>query len=105
MIRLRYKNTEVPGGSWSDMMEQVLQLLHAEDNSVLAKAAYATNGMNDLPTYVSSDPQALRSPLKIAENIYFEKNTSTSFKISLLHRLFSAYQAEESDLDFFLNSA
>lgn len=105
IIRFRYKNTEYPVGSWSDMMEQVLQLLHAEDNSVFAKAAYATNGMNDLSTYVSSDPQALRSPLKIAENIYFEKNTSTSFKISLLHRLFSAYQAEESDLVFFLKEA
>lgn len=102
IIRFRYKNTEHPVTGWADMMRQVLLLLHAEDNSVLTKTAYSAGGADGLQTYISCRPQSLRSPKELTENIYLEQNTSTSAKISLLHKLFAAYKTEESDLVFYL---
>ena len=47
-------------------------------------------------------PAVAGSPKELTENIYLEQNTSTSAKISLLHKLFAAYKTEESDLVFYL---
>lgn len=60
------------------------------------------NSADGLQTYISCRPQLLRSPKELTENIYLEQNTSTSAKISLLHKLFAAYKTEESDLVFYL---
>ena len=40
--------------------------------------------------------------MQIDENIYFEKNTSTALKMSILRRLFALYGADPMDLVFFL---
>ena len=40
--------------------------------------------------------------MKIDENIYIEKNTSTAIKISILRRLFAPYGVDPMDLVFFL---
>lgn len=102
IVRFRYKKTEQPVTSWIDMQEQVLKILHAEDKSVLARFAYSKNGSNDFETYVSSRPGDLRNALEIDENIFVEKNTSTSTKISMLRKFFKAYGASEEDLIFYL---
>ena len=40
--------------------------------------------------------------MKIDENIYIEKNTTTARKISLLRRIFALFGAEPTDLVFYL---
>lgn len=102
IVRFGYKNTEQPVTSWIDMMEQVLKILHAEDKSVLSRLAYSRGASNDLDAYVSSKPQDLRNALEIDTDIYVERNTSTSTKISMLHKFFKAYGANEEDLIFYL---
>ena len=97
IVRFGYKNTEQPVTSWIDMMEQVLKILHAEDKSVLSRLAYSNED-----AYVSNKPQNLRNALEIDTNIFIEKNTSTSTKISMLHKFFKAYGANEEDLIFYL---
>ena len=56
----------------------------------------------DLSNYVSNAEQGLRSALKIDDNIYVERNTSTALKMSILRRLFALYDADPMDLVFFL---
>lgn len=97
IVRFGYKNTEQPVTSWIDMLEQVLKILHAEDKSVLSRLAYSNED-----AYVSNKSQNLRNALEIDSNIFIEKNTSTSTKISMLHKFFKAYGANEEDLIFYL---
>lgn len=102
IVRFGYKNTEQPVTSWIEMMEQILKILHAEDKSVLSRLAYSKGASNDLDAYVSNNPQDLRNALKIDTDIFVERNTSTSTKISMLHKFFKAYGANEEDLVFYL---
>ena len=97
IARFCYKNTEQPVGSWIDMFERVLKILHAEDRSVLSKLASA-----DGEIYVSNNPKNLRSASKIEENLFVEKNTSTAMKISMLRKLFRAFDISPADLVFYL---
>lgn len=105
IVRFGYKNTEQPVTSWIDMMEQVLKILHAEDKSVLSRLAYAQEDANDLAAYVSNNPQNLRNALKIDSDIFVERNTSTSTKISMLRKFFKAYGVNEADLVFYLKDS
>ena len=102
IVRFGYKNTEQPVTSWIDMMEQILKILHAEDKSVLSRLAYSKGETNDLDAYVSNKPQDLRNALEIDTDIYVERNTSTTTKISMLRKFFKAYGANEEDLVFYL---
>lgn len=102
IVRFGYKNMEQPVTSWIDMLEQILKILHVEDKSILSKLAYSKGASNDLDAYVSNNPQDLRNALEIDTDIFVEKNTSTSTKISMLHRFFKAYGANEEDLVFYL---
>lgn len=105
LAKYGYRNTEQPVESWVQMMEQVLKMLHNEDKSVLLKLAYADSSDGDLSAYVSNDPQKLRGTIEIDNGIYFERNTSTATKISILRKLFKAYDANTEDLIFFLRDA
>ena len=84
------------------MFEHVVQFLHQKDRSILAGLAYSISGSMDLSNYVSNAKQGIRSALKIDDNIYVERNTSTALKMSILRRLFALYDADPMDLVFFL---
>lgn len=105
ILRFSYKNTEQPVTSWIDMMEQVLKILHAEDQSVLSKLAHTSDPENELDAYVSSRPEDLRNALKIDDDIFVERNTSTATKLSLLRKFFKAYGTDAEDLVFILKDS
>ena len=96
------QNVEQIVSSWTDMFEHVVKYLHQKDKSVLAGLAYKTGVNSEIASYVSKSENGLRSALKIDENIYIEKNTSTAIKISILRRLFALYGVDPMDLVFFL---
>lgn len=102
IARFSYKNTEQPVTSWIDMYERIMKILHAEDKSVLSKLAYTKDDNIDLSQYVSSKKTDLRGAIEIEDGIYSEKHTSTWMKLSLLRRFFKLYNADPSDLVFFL---
>ena len=102
IIRFGYKNTEQPVDSWIIMMERVLQLLHADDKSILARLAHTKNPEDDLDAYVSDNPSNLRGALEIEPGIYLERNTSTNAKISILRKFFKAYGQNPEELIFYL---
>lgn len=102
IVRFAFKNTEQPVTSWIDMMEQVLKMLHAEDPSVLSRFAHSSSDDSDLSAFVSHRPQDLRTALEIDHDVFIEKNTNTTQKLSMLRRLFKAYRVEEDTLTFYL---
>lgn len=102
IARYSFKNTEQPVTSWIDMFERVVKILHAEDQSVLSKLAYADADSVDLAVYVSTNKAKLRGYSEVEDGLYFEKNTSTWLKISILRRLFKLYNVDPTDLVFYL---
>lgn len=102
IVKYSYLATEQPVTSWIDMFEHVIKFLHQKDRSVLVSLAYGKKDNKDLAAYVSHQESELRSALKIDENIYIEKNTSTAMKISILRRMFTLYDADPMDLIFYL---
>ena len=105
IVKYSYQNIEQPVTSWADMLEHVIKYLHQRDKSVLSGLAYSQSSTMDLITYISTDPEKLRSAIKVDEDIYFEKGTSTSLKLSILRRLFALYEVDPMDLVFYLRDA
>lgn len=101
IVKYIFLNAEQPASSWADMFEHIVKFLHNKDKSILTSLAYGSK-TTDLAVYVSNTQDGLRSALQIDENIYFEKNTSTALKMSILRRLFALYGADPMDLVFFL---
>lgn len=102
IVRFVYKNTEHPVDSWITMMAQILRILHEEDKSVLTYLAHTHNPDDELDSYVSDNPSNLRGALEIEKNIYLERNTSTSTKLSVLKKFFKIYGKNPEELVFYL---
>lgn len=105
IAKYSYLNTEQPVMSWTDMFEHVVKFLHQKDKSVLTSLAFSSKGNTELAAYVGSDETGLRSALKIDDNVYVEKNTSTAMKVSILRRIFALYEADPMDLVFYLKDS
>ena len=102
-MKYGYQNIEQSVNTWADMMEHVIKIFTSErQKALLADLAYNVSAYAELSNYVSNDKNKLRSPLKIDNDIYIERNTSTALKISILRRLFVLYNAEPADLVFYL---
>ena len=102
IIRFRYKNAEQAVDSWTTMMEQILKILHTEDQSVLKKLAHLSGADQELAAYVSDTPDALRAANQIDQDLYVERNTSTNTKITLLRKFFKAFGENPESLVFYL---
>ena len=105
IVKYSYQNADTPVSSWADMFEHVVKYLHSEDKSVLPTLAYSRSNDTELRGYVSNNANDLHVPLKIDENVYIEKNTSTALKISILRRLFVLFHADPMDLVFYLRDS
>ena len=102
IVKYSYQNLEQPVTSWADMLERVVKFLHQKDRSVLSGLAYSQSSATELASYISTDPKKLRSAIKVDEEIYFEKGSSTAQKMSVLRRFFALYNLDPMDLVFYL---
>ncbi|MFR2774426.1 MAG: DUF4268 domain-containing protein [Anaerostipes sp.] len=105
IAKYSYLTTEQPVTSWTDMFEHIVKFLHQKDKSVLMSLAFSKKENTDLAVYVTNNEADLRSALKIDENLYIEKNTSTALKMSILRRIFALYEADPMDLVFYLKDS
>ena len=105
IAKYSYLTTEQPVKSWTDMFEHIVKFFHQKDKAVLMSLAYSKKERTDLAVYVSNNESDLRSALKIDENLYIEKNTSTALKMSILRRIFALYEADPMDLVFYLKDS
>lgn len=99
--RYSFSGAEQPVSSWTELFERVVRVLHSNDKSVLYSLA-ASKASDNVAIYVSSTTSDLRSPLQIDDDLYVEKNTSTSTKLNILRRLFALYGIDPDELVFYL---
>lgn len=95
-----YKNTEQPVSSWVEMFQKVLQILYAEDKSLITKLAVSKD--DSLAQYFTMDEADFKKTVEIGDAIYVWTNTSTQSKLSVLNKVFRLYDADPSDLVFYL---
>lgn len=97
VIKYSFLGEEQKVNDWTDLMEHVVGTLSSLDKTPLAE--FAASGKSPL---ISTSFDSLRSPLKVDEGIYIEKNMSTSSKVNFLRTIFALYDASPSDLIFYL---
>jgi len=102
IARYSYLTIEHTVKNWTDMFEDLVKFFYQKDKSVLISLAYKKKEDTVLSVYVRNNESDLRSALKIDENLYIEKNTSTAVKISILRRIFALYKADPMDVVFYL---
>lgn len=100
IARFSYKNTEQPVSSWVEMFQKVLQILYAEDKSVITKLAASTE--DGLALNFTMNEADFKKTVEIGDGIYVWTNTSTQSKLSVLNKVFRLYDADPSDLVFYL---
>lgn len=100
IARFSYKNTEQPVSSWVEMFQKVLQILYAEDKSVITKLAASTE--DGLALNFTMNEADFKKTVEIGDGIYVWTNTSTQTKLSVLNKVFKLYDADPSDLVFYL---
>lgn len=100
VVKFRYKNTEQPVTSWVEMYQKVLQILYAEDKTIITKLALSND--DNLSLHFSLDTSNFKKSEEIGDGIFVWTNTSTQNKLSVLNRIFKRYNADPSDLVFYL---
>lgn len=100
IARFSYKNTEQPVSSWVEMFQKVLQILYAEDKSVITKLAASKD--DGLALNFTMNEADFKKTVEIGDGIYVWTNTSTQSKLSILNKVFRLYDADPSDLVFYL---
>ena len=100
ILRFSYKNTEQPVTSWVEMFQKVLQILYAEDKSIIMKLAVSKE--DNVALYFSMNEADFTKSVEIGDGIFVWTHTSTQSKISVLNRVFKLYDADPTDLVFYL---
>ena len=100
IARFSYKNTEQPVTSWVEMFQKVLQILYAEDKSIITKLAASKD--DNIALHFGLNASEFSKSVEIGDGIYVWTNTSTQSKLSVLSRVFKLYNADPSDLVFYL---
>lgn len=100
IARFSYKNTEQPATSWVEMFQKVLQILYAEDKNVITKLAASKE--DNIALHFSMNETDFTKSAEIGDGIYVWTNTSTQSKLSVLSRVFKLYDADPTDLVFYL---
>lgn len=100
IARFAFKHTEQPVASWVEMFQRVVQILYAEDKTILTKLALSEE--DSIALHFGTDSGAFTKCVEIGDGIYVWTNTSTQSKLSVLSRLFKLYGEDPADLVFYL---
>lgn len=100
LARFTFKHTEQPVASWVEMFQKVVQILYAEDKTIITKLALSDE--DNIAFHFSVKPDAFIKSMEIGDGIYVWTNTSTQSKLSVLSRLFKLYGEDPADLVFYL---
>ncbi|MBQ4512268.1 MAG: DUF4268 domain-containing protein [Anaerolineaceae bacterium] len=100
IARFTFKNTEQPVTSWVEMFQKVVQILYAEDKSIITKLALSDE--DNISFHFRTNSEDSAKTVEVGDGIYVWVNTSTQSKMSVLSRLFKLYDEDPSDLVFYL---
>lgn len=82
-----YKNTEQPVTSWVEMYQKMLQILYAEDKTIITKLAVSDNG--NLALHFSMNEAEFSKRAEIGDGIFVWTNSGTQSKLSVLKKSLS----------------
>jgi hypothetical protein len=88
--------------SWVEMFQKVIQILYAEDKTILTKLAMSND--DNIALHFNTEKDSFSKCMEIGDGIYVWTNTSTQNKLSVLNRLFKLYEEDPSDLVFYLRN-
>ena len=100
IARFTFKNTEQPVSSWVEMFQKVIQILYAEDKTIITKLAMSDE--DNIALHFNTTPDTFSKSVEIGDGIYVWTHTSTQSKLSVLNRLFKLYDEDPAGLVFFL---
>ena len=100
IARFNYKNTEQPVTSWVEMYQKMLQILYAEDKTIITKLA--TSSDDNIALHFSLNSGDFINSVEIGDGIFVLTNTSTQSKLSILNKIFKIYGVEPTDIVFYL---
>lgn len=100
IARFAFKNTEQPVTSWVDMYQKVIEILYAEDRTIIEKLAAFDE--DSVAYHFSTNSNAFTKSVTVGDGIHVWTNTSTQNKLSVLTRLFALYNENPADLVFYL---
>ena len=100
IARFSYKNAEQPVTSWVEMYQKVLQILYAEDKTIITKLAASDD--EGLSLHFSLTENVFSKCVEIGDGVYVWTNTNTQSKLSVLNKIFALYDVDPNDLVFFL---
>lgn len=101
IVKFSFKNTEQPVSTWIELFQHVVQILYAEDKSILAKILDSDQDTG-LSLHFKSNSDGSNKHLEIGDGIYIWTTTNTQSKLSGLKRLFKLYGEDPLDLVFYL---
>lgn len=102
LSRFSYKNTEYPVKSWVEMYQMVLKILYEEDPSIISKLASSKDDSTAMQFSLNNNGEYSKS-VEIADGIYVLSNRSNQSKLAVLSKVFKLYDAELTDLVFYLS--
>ena len=82
------------------MYQKVLQILYAEDKTIITKLAASSE--DNIAIHFSLSADEFTKSVEIGDGIYVWTNTNTQSKLSVLNRMFKLYGADPTDLVFYL---
>ena len=100
IIKFSFRDLEQNVSSWVDMYVAVLQILYAENKSIITKLASSND--ENLAYHFSLSESSFNKSSRINDNIFVCTNTNTQSKLNVLNKLFKLYELEPTDLVFYL---
>ena len=103
VAKFAFKGTEQPVESWKEMYQKVLQVLFAENRSILEQLAYS-NEQQGLALSFSTNGKKEAKWTEISDGIYVWTNNNTKNKMDALSRVFELYGEDPGELVFYLRN-
>ncbi len=100
IVKFAFKNTEQPVTSWIEMYQNVMQILYAEDKTIITRLAVSKN--DKISIHFSTNTNAFQRYIQLDDGIYLNKTSSTQNKLYVLNNLFKLYNEDPASLVFYL---
>lgn len=88
--------------TWTELFEEVCKMLYDLDPIIFRKITKKDFGDEYLNKRFTSNNKDLRSPFKLADDVYVEKNLNTNAKIYTLKVLLDEYEIDYNELSYYI---
>lgn len=104
IVRFRWKGSDFPVESWTEMYQRIMKELHDEDPAILPHMLQNPDRNDIIVSSLRNTPPDTRGWAEITPGIWLHTHMDTRRKITRLRRFFELYGADPSELVFFLKT-